>query len=88
MWIEEIAPIASVKLGPSLTTILCETEDDGDFVVPASLTAEFPIPSCGMCENSYIRRFTRDVVDFGQGPIQLFVAWQRPFVAWMTGLYN
>lgn len=71
----------------SLTTIWCETEDDGSLTVPASLTAEFPIPSCGECATSYLRRFTRDVVDFGQGPIELLVAWQRPFVAWMTGLY-
>jgi hypothetical protein len=71
----------------SLVTIWCETEDDGSLTVPASLTAEFPIPSCGDCGTSYLRRFTRDVVDFGQGPIQLLVAYQRPFVAWMTGLY-
>lgn len=67
---------------PSLTTIWCETEDDGELIVPASLTAEFPIPSCGECEMSEIQRFTRDVTDFGQGPIELFIASEINFVAW------
>jgi len=67
---------------PNLTTIWCETADDGELTVPASLTAEFPIPSCGECEISYLSRFTRDVVDFGQGPIELFVGSRINFVAW------
>ncbi len=67
---------------PNLTTIWCETDDDGEITVPASLTEDFPIPSCGECEGSYISRFTRDLVDFGNGPIELFVASQYWFVAW------
>ncbi len=66
----------------STTTIWCETEDDGELVVPASLTAQFQIPSCGECEGSYIRRFSRETVDFGAGPIELMVASQRWFVPW------
>jgi len=67
---------------PSLTTIWCETEDDGELVVAAELTELFPIPSCGECESSSISRFTRDLVDFGNGPVELLVASQRSFVAW------
>ena len=67
---------------PSLTTIWCETDDDGELTVPASLTTEFPIPSCGECEMSELQRFTRDVVDFGQGPIELLVASELSFVPW------
>lgn len=67
---------------PSLTTIWCETADDGELVVPAALTAEFPIPSCGECELSELQRFTRDVVDFGQGPIELFVGSEISFIPW------
>ncbi len=67
---------------PNLTTIWCETADDGELTVPASLTAEFTIPSCGECETSYLSRFTRDVVDVGQGPIELFVGSRLAFVAW------
>jgi len=66
----------------NLTTILCETEDDGELTVPASLTAEFQIPSCGECEMSYLSRFTRDWVDFGGGPIELFAASRVTFVPW------
>ena len=67
---------------PNMTTIWCETDDDGELMVPASLTADFPIPSCGECEGSYLSRFTRDVVDFGAGPIELFVASRYWFVPW------
>ena len=67
---------------PNLTTIWCETEDDGELVVAAELTELFPIPSCGECGDSSISRFTRDLVDFGDGPVELFVASQRRFVAW------
>lgn len=67
---------------PTLTTIWCETTDDGELTIPASLTAEFSIPSCGECETSYLSRFTRDVVDFGAGPIELFVGSRVAFVAW------
>ena len=70
---------------PSLTTIWCETEDDGELVVAAELTELFPIPSCGECEGSYISRFTRDFVDFGNGPVELFVASRQWFVAWWGG---
>ena len=70
---------------PNLTTILCETDDDGEVVVPASLTADFPIPSCGECEGSTLTRFTRDVVDHGSGPIELLVGSQVWFVAWWGG---
>lgn len=70
---------------PNLTSILCETEDTGTLVVPAALTEGFPIPSCGKCEVSTLSRFTRDVVDHGQGPIELFVASQVQFIAWWGG---
>jgi hypothetical protein len=70
---------------PSQTTIWCESDDDGELVVPANLTAQFPIPSCGECEGSTLTRFTRDVVDFGAGPIELLVGSQRWFVAWWGG---
>ena len=67
---------------PNLTTIWCETKDDGELMIPAALTEDFPIPSCGECEGSFISRFTRDTVDFGNGPIELFVASRHWFVAW------
>ncbi len=66
----------------SMTTIYCDTGDDGELTGPASLTAQFDIPSCGECESSYIRRYTHDVVDFGDGPVQLFVSSELCFVAW------
>jgi hypothetical protein len=66
----------------SMTTIWCDTEDDGELVVPASLTSQFQIPSCGECEDSTIARYTHDVVDFGAGPVELFVASEMSFVAW------
>ncbi|MFN7144845.1 MAG: hypothetical protein ACK4YP_13800, partial [Myxococcota bacterium] len=66
----------------SLTTIWCETADDGELTVPAALTAHVDIPSCGECEMSYVRRLNRDVVDFGRGPIELRVASEYRFVAW------
>ncbi len=66
----------------STTTIWCETADDGELVIPASLTAQFDIPGCGECEGSFIRRFTRDWVDAPGGPVELFVASQIWFVPW------
>ena len=66
----------------SMTTIWCDTEDDGDLTVPASLTAQFEIPSCGECEGSSISRYTHSTVDFGAGPVQLFVSSDMQFVAW------
>lgn len=66
----------------SLTTIWCETEDDGELTVPASLTAEFDVPSCGECEQSELQRFTRDLVDFGAGPVELLVVSELDFVPW------
>ncbi len=66
----------------NLTTIWCETDDDGELVVPASLTSQFQIPSCGECESSYLGRISRDVVDFGRGPIELLVSSRHAFVAW------
>lgn len=71
---------------PNLSTIWCETDDDGELVVPAALTEGFPIPGCGKCQASYLSRFTRDVVDHGHGPIELFVASQVQFIAWWGGL--
>ena len=65
-----------------LTTIYCETEDDGEITISGELTGLFQIPSCGECEMSYLRRFTRDVVDGVDGPIELLVASQRTFVPW------
>lgn len=67
---------------PSLTTIWCDASDDGDLVVDASLLERFPIPSCGECEGSYVGRYTQANLDFGAGPVQLFVASRRWFVAW------
>ncbi len=66
----------------SMTTIWCDTEDDGELIVPASLTGQFDIPSCGECESSTIARYTHDTVDFGSGPVQLFVGSEYSFVAW------
>lgn len=66
----------------SLTTIWCETADDGELVVSGELTDRFDVPSCGECESSSARRLTRDVVDFGAGPIELLVASEYRFVAW------
>lgn len=66
----------------ALTTIWCNTDDDGELVIPGSLTAYFEIPSCGECAMSSARRLTRDVVDFGAGPLELVVASERSFVAW------
>lgn len=66
----------------ALTTIWCDTDDDGELVIPGVLTTHFDIPSCGECEMSIARRFTRDIVDFGAGPIELVVASEWPFVAW------
>ncbi len=66
----------------SLTTIWCETADDGELTIPGALTGYFDIPSCGECELSKVRRVTRDVVDFGAGPIELLVASEYKFVAW------
>jgi hypothetical protein len=56
----------------ALTTIWCVTD----------LTSMFDIPSCGECESSMTQRFTRDVVDLGNGPITLTVASRASFVAW------
>jgi hypothetical protein len=66
----------------SLTTIWCETADDGELTVSGELTGRFEIPSCGECEQSRARRLTRDVVDFGAGPVELLVASEHRFVAW------
>lgn len=66
----------------ALTTIWCVTADDGELTVPASLTSWFEIPSCGECEASTVRRFTRSVEDFGAGPITFTVASENTFVAW------
>ena len=66
----------------ALTTIWCETEDDGELVIPATVTERFAIPSCGECELSRARRITRDVVDFGAGPVELLVGSEYRFVAW------
>ncbi len=66
----------------ALTTIWCNTDDDGELTIPGALTAHFDRPSCGECGMSTARRLTRDVVDFGQGPIELLVASEQNFVAW------
>ena len=66
----------------ALTTIWCDTEDDGELVIPGSITGYFQRPSCGECEMSTARRYTRDIVDFGAGPIQLLVASEWIFVPW------
>ena len=71
---------------PSLTTLWCETDDDGEITIPASITEQIPIPSCGECEMSYLTRFTRDIVDFGDGPIELFVGSSYQFVPWWGAL--
>ena len=67
---------------PNLTTIWCESDDDGHLTVPGSMLEVFPIPSCGECGGSTMRRLTRDVVDFGGGPAELMVASEIWFVAW------
>ena len=69
---------------PDLTTIWCETEDDGELVVPASITAEFEPADCGECPTmSSLVRISRDVVDLGGGPIELLVASRLSFLPWM-----
>lgn len=67
---------------PGLFTLWCETEDNGSLTVPASLTAQVPVPMCGKCERSTLARFTRDIVDFGAGPIVLEVASEQSFIPW------
>ncbi len=67
---------------PSMTTLWCETDDDGQLVVPAAMVDQIPKPMCGKCEVSYLSRFTRDVVDFGAGPIELFVASRYRIIPW------
>ena len=66
----------------SLTSIVCETADDGELTIPAELTELFAIPSCGECEMSTFARVTRDWVDLGAGVVELRVSSERIWVPW------
>ena len=68
----------------NLITILCDAEDDGELTIPASMVAEFKIPSCGECEMSYMGRYTRSTLETDGGLFQLQVLTRKSFVAWMN----
>ena len=57
------------------TVLVCETDDDGELVVPGALITHFPrsVTSESFQHPSWLTRFSRDVVDTEAGPVQLFV---------------
>jgi hypothetical protein len=60
---------------PYLSLLVCETDDDGELVVPGDLIAQFPRPPLSVLHHpSWLARFNRDVIDTAAGPIELFVA--------------
>ncbi len=65
-----------------LTTLWCETDDDGTLEVPASLTALVPQVTCGKCEQSWLGRLTREILPTDAGPIELQVISRVAFVPW------
>lgn len=91
-WTAPAQPVAGARIrlrletgwhgSPNLTTLWCETDDDGSLTVPAALTAQVPVPSCGKCVPSTLARFTRDQVDVGAGPVVLEVASEWTFIPW------
>jgi hypothetical protein len=55
--------------------LVCETEDDGELVVPGDLISQFPRQMSDLeSHTSWLARFSRDVVDTDAGPIELFVS--------------
>jgi hypothetical protein len=57
---------------PYEALLLCETDDDGELVVPGDLITRFPRQESDLeSHTSWLARFTRDVVDTGAGPIEL-----------------
>jgi hypothetical protein len=56
--------------------IVCETEDDGDLVVPGELITLFPRQSDGGLGQhpSWLARFDRDVIETDAGPVELLVS--------------
>jgi hypothetical protein len=55
--------------------LVCETEDDGELVVPGGLITQFPRQMSDLeSHTSWLARFSRDVVDTDAGPIELFVS--------------
>ena len=61
---------------PYEALLVCEADDaDGELVVPGSLIQRFPRQSNGLEQHaSWIARFSRDVADGADGPIELMVA--------------
>jgi hypothetical protein len=57
--------------------LLCDTDDDGDLVIPGALITALPRASSGLEQHSsYLVRYTRDVVELPAGPIDLLVGSQ------------
>jgi hypothetical protein len=61
---------------PYEALLVCESEDDGELVVPGSLVSLFPRrqPTGLEQHSSWIARFSRGVVETDAGPIELFLS--------------
>jgi hypothetical protein len=61
---------------PFEALLVCETEDDGELVVPGRLITEFPHaqPTGLEQHSSWLARFSRDVLETDAGPIELFLS--------------
>jgi hypothetical protein len=55
--------------------LVCESEDDGELIVPGDLIGLFPRQVSDLeSHTSWLARYSRDVVDTDDGPIELFVS--------------
>lgn len=60
---------------PYEAMLVCESEDDGELVVPGALVTQLPEQSSGLEQHSsWIARFDRDVVETDAGPVELFLS--------------
>jgi hypothetical protein len=71
----QVALVIGHHGSPYEAMLVCETDDDGELVIPGSLIAQFPHEETGLGQHpSWIARFSRALVETDAGPIELFIS--------------
>lgn len=71
----QVALLVGHHGSPYEAMLVCETEDDGELVIPGDLITAFPRVQLELTQHpSWIARFSRSVTEIDAGPVELFVS--------------
>ena len=71
----QVALLVGHHGSPYEAMLVCETEDDGELVIPGDIITEFPRVQVPLGQHpSWIARFSRSSTEIDAGPVELFVS--------------